>query len=321
MNERLFCKGYTWGFFSGSGVFVTEQAERSMERLASNGLDWICIPVNCFQETFYSLTVFSLFGRTQTDEDIEFAVKKARSLGLKVCLKPMVDCLDRSWRARIHFPEENPHYWDRWFESYTRFMLYYAKMAERLNCEMLCTGCEMAGMDMQTDRCLKLISQVREVYHGIVMHNINHGDENRFGWLGAVDVIGISAYYPCTTEQDRSLEQMKTVWSGVADKLEQVHKRFDRPVMCAEIGVRNERGCTRYPWDFKYRPDQPLDEQEQSDFYEAAMWCSFDKPWFAGYFWWDWKAILPPEEKAHENRDFTIYGKLAEQTLKRWYTK
>ena len=82
MNERLFCKGYTWGFFSGSGVFVTEQAERSMERLASNGLDWICIPVNCFQETFYSLTVFSLFGRTQTDEDIEFAVKKARSLGL-----------------------------------------------------------------------------------------------------------------------------------------------------------------------------------------------------------------------------------------------
>ncbi len=321
MDREIFCKGYTWGFFSGSGAFVTEKAERSMERLASNGLDWICIPVNCFQESFYSLNVFSLFGRTQTDEDIEFAVKKAKSLGLKVCLKPMVDCLDRSWRARINFPTETPYYWDRWFDSYTRFMLYYAKMAERLGCEMLCTGCEMAGMDMQTERCLKLIEQVREVYHGIVMHNVNHGDENRFGWLGAVDVIGISAYYPCSTPEDRSLEHMKRVFSGVADMLERVHERFGRPVMFAEIGVRNERGCTSYPWDFKYRPEQPLDEQEQSDFYEAAMWCSFDKPWFAGYFWWDWKAILPPEEKARENRDFTVYGKLAEKTLKRWYTK
>ena len=105
-------KGDTWGFYSGTGIFMTKEAEQSMERLASNGLNWICIPVNCFQETFYSLNIFSLFGRTQSDEEVRFAVRKAKSLGLKVCLKPMVDCLDRSWRARIrgkrletHIPE------------------------------------------------------------------------------------------------------------------------------------------------------------------------------------------------------------------------
>ena len=43
-------KGYTWGFYSGSGVFNTPGAERSMERLASDGLNWICIPENCFQD-------------------------------------------------------------------------------------------------------------------------------------------------------------------------------------------------------------------------------------------------------------------------------
>ena len=58
-------------------------------------------------------------------------------------------------------------------------MLHYAKLAEKLGCEMLCTGCEMAGMDKQSDRCRKLTAQVREVYSGIVMHNINHGDEQR----------------------------------------------------------------------------------------------------------------------------------------------
>ena len=51
------------------------------------------------------------------------------------------------------------------------------------------------------------------------------------------------------------------------------------------------------------------------------MAATFDIPWFAGYFWWDWKAKLPPAEKARENHDFTCYGKKAEQVLKKWYTK
>lgn len=320
MNE-LFCKGYTWGFFSGTGGLDTPEAERSMERLASNGLNWICIPVNCFQETFYSLNVFSLFGRTQSDNEVAFAIKKAKSLGLKVCLKPMVDCLDHSWRARINFPTETSFYWDKWFASYTRFMLHYAKFAEENGCEMLCTGCEMAGMDSQSQHCRELIAKVRTVYSGIIMHNVNHGDEFRFDWLSDVDIIGISAYYPVTSDDDNSLEKMKSEWVKRVDVLEKCHEHYGKPIMFAEIGVRNEHGCTRYPWDFHDRPDMPLDEQEQADFYESAMWSTWDKPWFCGYFWWDWKAKLPPIEKAHENRDFTIYGKQAENVLKKWYTE
>lgn len=319
--DRLFCKGYTWGWCSKSGDYQKKSAEKSMKRLASNGLDWICITVNVFQETFYSTRIFPLFGFTQTDEDIIHAVDMAKSLGLKVCLKPVVNCLDRNWRARINFPADNPSYWEKWFESYTHFMIHYAKIAERSNCEMLCTGCEMEGMDNQADRCRKLIKTVRKSYHGIIMHNINHGDEMRFSWLSDVDVIGISAYYTVSTPEDRSLDYMKKAWFSKVDILEKAHKYYNKPIMFAEIGVRNERGCTMYPYDFKHRPDVPLDEDEQANFYESAMWATWDKPWFAGYFWWDWKAILPPEDEMHQNRDFTIYGKKAEKVLKKWYSK
>ena len=320
MNDRLFCKGYTWGFFSKDGEWLTEDAEASMRRLAGNGLDWICLTVNAWQETFYSTRIFSLYGRTQTDAEVEHAVKLAKSLGLKVCLKPMVNCLDGAWRARINFPSEREtNYWEPWFSSYTNFMVYYAKMAERLGCEMLCTGCEMAGMDSQADRCRKMIREVRKVYSGLLMHNINHGDEARFIWLGAVDVIGLSGYYPVTDGKDRSKEAMRNRWREVVEALEWCHKSYERPIMFAEIGVRNEQGCTAYPWDFHDRPEKPIDEQEQADFYDTAMEATWDIPWFAGYFWWDWKAVLPPEDKAKENRDFTVYGKLAEKTLAKWY--
>ena len=320
MENRLFCKGYTWGFFSRAGEWLTEAAEQSMRRLAGNGLDWICLTVNAWQETFYSTKIFSLYGRTQTDEEVAHAVKLAKSLGLKVCLKPMVNCLDRSWRARINFPtEEGVPYWDDWFLSYRTFMNYYAEMAERLGCEMLCTGCEMAGMDMQADRCRKMIAEVRERYHGLVMHNINHGDEHRSPWLDAVDVIGISGYYPVTDPEHRGKETMRERWKSVVEGLESCHSRFGKPVMFAEIGVRNEQGCTAYPWDFHDRPELPVDFQEQADFYETAMEATWDIPWFAGYFWWDWKAVIPSPEEALKNRDFTVYGKPAEKILSDWY--
>ena len=320
MNDNLFCKGYTWGFFSKPGDFLTDDARVSMERLASNGLDWICITVNAWQETFYSTTIFSLYGRTQTDEEVIHAIEMAKGLGLKVCLKPMVNCLDRSWRARINFPtEEGCDYWDKWFDSYTQFMCYYASLAEKTGCEMLCTGCEMYGMDCQAERCHRMIDSVREVYSGLLMHNINHGDETRFKWLDKVDVIGISGYYPVTDEENKGIDTMRARWKKVIGGLEECHRKYGKPVMFAEIGVRNEDGCSMYPWDFKDRPEKGLNEQEQSDFYESAMEATWDIPWFAGYFWWDWKAKIPPIEEAKRNRDFTVYGKKAEETLKRFY--
>lgn len=320
-QQKLFCKGYTWGFFARSGEMQSPAADASMQRLAENGLDWICIPVTAWQETFASTTIFSLYGRTQTDDDLRHAVALAKSLGLKVCLKPMVQCMDGAWRARIDFPTEECGYWEKWFRAYNSFMLHYARLAEALHCEMLCTGCEMAGMDKQAAQCRDMIARVRAVYHGIVMHNINHGDELRFDWLDAVDVVGISGYYPVTDTEHRGLDTMRTRWADAVQKLEACHKRYGRPVMLAEIGVRNERGCTAYPWDFHHRPEQPADEQEQADFYTAAMEATWELPWFCGYFWWDWKATLPPAEKVHENRDFTIYGKLAEGVLREWYAK
>lgn len=321
MENRLFCKGYTWGWCSKSGEFQTLNAERSMERLASDGVNWICIAINVWQETFASTRIFSLFGKTQTDEDIIFAIKKAKSLGMKVCLKPIVNCLDKVWRARIDFPNENQEYWDKWFFSYTNFMSHYATLAEKYKCEMLCTGCEMAGMDKQSERCIKLISEIRKIYNGLIMHNINHGDELKFDWLSQVDIIGISAYYPVTDELHNDIDTMRKNWKTHLNILKECHDHYNKPIMFAEIGVRNEHGCTMHPWDFIHRDEIPFDEQEQSDFYQSAMEATWCEDWFCGYFWWDWKATLPSIEEAKKDRDFTVYGKKAEAILKSWYTK
>lgn len=319
--NRLFCKGFTWGFMARTGEFQTKEAEQSMERLAADGCDWICIPVNCWQEHYYSRHIFSLFGRTQSDADIRTAVEKAHSLGMKVCFKPMIDCLDSAWRAHIDFPEQIPEAWDEWFSSFDDFILYYSDMAEALSCEMLCFACEMNGMYRQGGHCRETVKKIREVYHGPLMIDLNHGDEFEPDWLDCVDILGISAYYPVTDGNNCSYETQAEGWKPWVDHITRLHEKWDKPVLFAEVGVRSERGCTADPANFDYKYDEPVDEKEQADFYRTCMEATKDLPFFSGYFWWDWKAVLPPLETMHEDLDFAIYGKEAEKVLKEAYGK
>ena len=242
-----------------------------------------------------------------------------KDMGLKVCLKPMVDCLDGVWRAHVSFPMDVMTFWDKWFESYTAFMCHYARIAEINGCEMLCTGCEMAGMDAVTDHCRKMIEKVRGIYHGKLMHNINHGDELDFEWLSDVDVIGISAYYAVTDGEHVSADDMRKGWAGVMKTVDACHRKYQRPVMFAEIGMRSEHGCSAYPYDYRPKAEKGLSLEEQSDFYRTAMEATWELPWFAGYFWWDQVAAYRWPYDPKTDVGFGIFGKPAEETLKEFY--
>ena len=70
------------------------------------------------------------------------------------------------------------------------------------------------------------------------------------------------------------------------------------------------------PWDFTHR-DNPYDEDEQANFYQSALETMWDEEWFGGFFWWDWYTFLPKEK---EERGFSIYGKKAEDIVRRMYS-
>ncbi|MNN23996.1 hypothetical protein D3C81_1374100 [compost metagenome] len=52
---------------------------------------------------------------------------------MKVCLKPIVNCADGTWRAHINFFDKDvpcEPKWSEWFRSYTAFILHYAVIAQ-----------------------------------------------------------------------------------------------------------------------------------------------------------------------------------------------
>lgn len=325
-------KGFTYGWDGHRGMYKTDSSFISMQRMAAMGGNWAALAFSVRQEHFSSSRFGFDYRYTVTDREIITAIERLKSLGLKVCLKPVVDCEDGVWRAHISFPDiEFPviksgtgkkfsnSYWDEWFSCYNAFICHYAEIAEDTGCEMLCIGCEMLGTEHKEDYWRRLIEDVRKIYHGKLIYNTNHGCEENVAWFDAVDYIGTSAYYPVGREGD-NVEDMIKGWEKVKPHLRKVSEKFGgKKIVFIEIGCRSAAECASMPWDFNH-VENPYDEDEQNKFYESALKAFWDEPWFDGFFWWDWATNLYDIEKARTDTGFSIYGKKAEKTLTNWYT-
>ncbi len=315
-----FFKGMTFGWGAKRGDYRTQEALDSMLQLKQTGSEWIALSFWTWQDTISSTEITFDYGYTVTDRDLAVAVSNAKANGLKVCLKPVVNSRDNIWRAHIGFPDEASAepYWEKWFASYRNFILHYAELAQELQCEMLCIGCEMVKTEYREADWRSLIAVIRQHYNGIIVYNANHGSESKIPWLDAVDLIGTSAYYPVGQIPGASVAMMQEEWEKVKEQLKILYNRFHKPIVFIEIGCRSAHGCAMMPWDFNH-DELPFDEIEQANFYESALKTFWNEPWFSGFFWWDWSTKLYPLEQAKEHCGFDIYGKHAAEVLTTWY--
>lgn len=321
-------KGFTYGWDSRRGMFSDSRSLESMKRMAQTGTQWAALAFGIAQEKYYSTHFGFDFRFNSTDREIEAAVANLHSLGLKVCMKPVLNCMDGTWRAHISFPEREfpPHhdrfehrsYWQEWFSSYTAFIRHYAEIAEYTGCEMFCIGCEMLGTERKEEEWRALIDEIRSVYSGPLVYNTNHGHEDNVRWFDALDYIGTSAYYRIPRYDSSTIVDMTALWDEPKKRLKAVSKRFGKKIIFMEIGCRSARGCADMPWDFTHR-EFPYDEDEQAMFYESALCAMWNEPYFAGFFWWDWSTFLPQSERLNGDTGFGIYGKKAEEVLRKWY--
>ena len=317
-------KGFTYGYDGRHGDFRSEKGIASQELLYKTGVNWVCICVVCNQKDAVSSDIRFDFGKSNTDRDIMAAVERAHSHGVKVCLKPMVNCDDETWRARIDFPDmgegEEDIYWNKWFAAYNDYMKYYAELADECGAEMLCVGCEMCGTERKEKHWRQLLTDIRKIYGGKLIYNTNHGHEKDVKWFDMVDYVGTSAYFPIGADGGER-DKMLLNWSKVADELKEVSDMFGKKIVFIEIGCRSAHTCSSMPWDFSHK-DLPYDEDEQAMFYDTCLSTFYDKEWFGGMFWWDWSTFIYDDaDTASKDLGFNIHLKKAENVIKEWYAK
>ncbi len=309
METKKYICGITFAPFAKEGSFSEEKTRESLRIMkeTTNANSIILVP-NGLQETAHSEEICYTSKATVGDDELKGMIAYAQQLGLDVMLKPTVNCKDGTWRAYINFFDEDvpcEKKWYKWFDSYTDFQLHYARISQEMGCTMHIAGCEMVMTERREKEWRQLIGDIRGEYKGKVSYNTDKYQEHNVKWWDCVDVISSSGYYPID-DVDNQL-----------DRIEKVVKTFNKPFFFAEAGCMSVAGSKLAPNDWEVRG--ALDMEGQAAWYDTMMTACEKRDWVGGWAFWSWLGSLYHEAMGIKRGDYDIYGKPAQQVVRRHF--
>ena len=182
--------------------------------------------------------------------------------------------------------------------------------------EFFCVGTELTFASTRKDYWVnEIIPAVKKVFQGHIMYAANWNEYTGVEFWGAVDYIGIDAYFPLSKKDNPSPEEVKEGWKKWVGEIEAVQRKFSKPVVFTESGYCSADSAARTPWEeaVSGKPNTEL----QAVCYQALFETFWNKPWFCGVYWWNWNTSTSSGGSA--NRRFTPQNKLALEYVKMWY--
>lgn len=299
------------------GSYASKESDASLEYLQKLGVQWVAFITTWYQEKKNSTDIYADKDRSHTDDELVHAIKKIKSLGMHVMLKPHVDVLDGAWRGDIDFLDDKDK--EKWFLSYEKFILHFARLAEKENVEMLCAGTElekMTGDFENVARWESVIHKIKKVYHGKLAYAANWTEYEKVSFWSLLDFAGIDGYFPLSATKNAGEEQLMSSFSRILNRIGKWQKKINKPVLFTEIGYRSMDGASVMPWDWQVKGG--ADMEEQAALYKAALDGAFKKSWMQGVYFWSFS----PYDMATKENDtgYTFYGKPAEKILRQYYS-
>ncbi len=295
--------GINFSVFPHKGILNTTASRKSLDEMVKRThANWVIFTPSGMQETPYSENICYNGEKTCTDEELCHMIEYAKNLGLKVALKPTVNCDNGVWRARISFFDHDvpcEPKWSNWFKSHIAFQKHYAAIAKKTECELFLTGCEMTMSEHRDKEWRDLLAEVRTVFDGPVGYNCDKYGEDHVTWWDAVDVIASSGYYPIAD------------WENQLNRIESVVRKFNKPFLFSEAGCMNIHGSALVPNDWEMKG--AVDDKEQADWYRTMFSSCNKRDWVKGFGIWDWPGNL------EWNDPYSIYNRQAEAVVLKAY--
>lgn len=311
-------RGVSW--VAGPALVTAEH----LRPLRDRHVNWIVQTPFGWQKTVDTPEVHLVTGGRiywgETDEGLGTTTGLAQELGIRTLLKPHIwlTSYDGTWRGQIAMKDEES--WRRWFASYRRFILHYARLAERSGIAALCVGTELHGTVARERDWRKLIAAVRDAYGGKLTYAANWNLEfEQVPFWDALDFIGIQGYFPLTDRERPTVDDLKRGWTPWVEAIEKVQRRVGKPVIFTEIGYKSTVDGAIRPWEWPQRDmASRVDLRTQANGYRAFFEVFWGRDWLAGVYFWKW---YPARDGSGVGREFgfTPQGKPAEKILTSWY--
>ena len=303
----------------GSRGYGTTTSVATLRELKELGVEWVSLTPFGFMRSLVDGEVHSIgdLRAGETDARMHQEIRQAKALGLKVMLKPHIWVVRGQWRGEIELPDAAA--WKRWFDSYQRWILHYADMAESEDVDILVIGVELRSTERSHERRWRsLASEVRRRFKGALTYGANWDDAAALPWWDAVDYIGVQFYPPVATTETASQREIGALVAARLDGIEAIARRFDKPVLLTEVGYRAASDALIHPHEWPERnPGAHFDPRVQANGYQTLVEAVRTRPWVRGIYWWKW--FTDPNTTEEGSTGFSPRGKLAEAMLRAAY--
>lgn len=284
----------TWGI-----EWQTPEMEKTLDELKSLGVNSIAIhPYAQIREDGH-VVMGRRSGASTTH--ITTPLRWAHERGMSAMLIPHIAYWGTkfSWRGEIDFV--TPVEWDRFFADYETWIVQMATVAESEHAEIFCVGLEFTHAQKQDERWRKIISAVRQVYHGKVTYGANWNEYEEVKFWDALDFIGVLAYFPLSKIVNPSAVEIGAAWEKRCAELGHFSKQNGgKQFLFVEIGYNENSRAAAEPWAFKTGGENAAEIQARC--VEAALSMSGRHPFLAGMYWWKWF----PELAHHHEENYRL---------------
>jgi hypothetical protein len=252
------------------------------------------------------------------------SIQAARSLGMEVSVRPWVE-IDNSdgegvlWRGLLKL-EGNAL--NRFFRSYETLLQDLAKFAGNSGANRFYIGSEFMSLTNDPANSPywgELIAKCREALAGrkcSLSYAANFDEYERVPFWGALDEIGIDAYFPLATEDESegpgkpSNAVMARNWGEILARLRSFSEDWKRPILMAEWGVVPFDGTTADPSEPQPSDTPDLDEALRA--YRATLDAIGNAgPWLKGVDLWHW-SVNPTEDSNYRIGEGTPIARIVQ---------
>lgn len=262
-------------------------AAEDMAEIARLGATGIVLPVFWSSRDVASTSIEPFhYGvpREAYDRAIVEIASRAHSRGLAFEVLPIVrleHLAPGDWRGTLR-----PADWDAWWDSYRRFILHQAVVAERAGAEIFCVGSELGSTESQTDRWTGLIADVRRLTRAKLLYSANWDHYGVVEFWDRLDAVGMSAYHELASAPGASQDELDNAWRRHRDAILAWARPIGKPLYLTEVGYPAQSAAAVHPWDYTRR-DAP-DPEAQARCFRAFAAAWRDVPELGGVTVWIW---------------------------------
>ncbi len=298
-----------------SGYQPLETYGPMLREIADLGADAVLLSVAGFMEHARSQSIFIEARKVPAPGEFVELIRQAHQLDLSVIVMPIIlleNPRGSEWRGVIDPPD-----WNKWWDDYYEFVLYFADIARKGHADALIVGSELVSAEKYTDRWVHLIGQVRQRFHGgLLGYSANWDHYRPVQFWDRLDFVGMTSYFTLAKEQNPSVASIVERWQPIKADILNWQKDIGKPILFTEVGWCSQEGAATAPWNYyQNQHATPAGLEEQRRLYEAFIRVWSDVPGLLGVIWWEWSA----GGGGPSDFGYTPRKKPAEGVLREWF--